>query len=191
MNNFLYHKARGFTLIELLVVIAIIGVLGTIVTVSLNNSRSKPRDARRLADLKSFQLALEGYFTANDHYPYTNCSGSSNGWASFDSPTYAASPVCDTVGGTGVPLAQKLLPYISTLKDPKNLGTDSGYLYINQQGAFDYCVLINRTPENMNNFPPELVNTSRCGTVGTNGQCSSGSNAIYFGKGYYQTAANC
>lgn len=52
----------GFTLIELLVVIAIIGVLASIVLASLNGARKKSRDARRLADIKQIQLALELYF---------------------------------------------------------------------------------------------------------------------------------
>ncbi|OGG50823.1 hypothetical protein A2763_00595 [Candidatus Kaiserbacteria bacterium RIFCSPHIGHO2_01_FULL_54_36] len=54
-------KEKGFTLIELLVVIAIIGLLSSVVLASLNNARKKGRDARRLADIKQLQLALELY----------------------------------------------------------------------------------------------------------------------------------
>jgi len=50
---------KGFTLIELLVVIAIIGLLSSIVLVSLNTARAKARDTRRMSDLKQFQTALE------------------------------------------------------------------------------------------------------------------------------------
>ncbi len=60
---------RGFTLIELLVVIAIIGILSSIVLASLNSARKKGRDARRIADVKQLQLALELYYDANSAYP--------------------------------------------------------------------------------------------------------------------------
>lgn len=60
---------RGFTLIELLVVIAIIGILSSVVLASLNSARRKGRDARRVADLKQLQLALELYYDANGSYP--------------------------------------------------------------------------------------------------------------------------
>ena len=63
------NKKKGFTLIELMVVIAIIGILASIVLVSLNSARKKSRDARRLSDIKQLQLALEMYFDSNGHYP--------------------------------------------------------------------------------------------------------------------------
>jgi len=63
------RKNSGFTLIELLVVIAIIGILSSVVLASLNSARQKGRDARRVADVKQLQLALELSYDANGVYP--------------------------------------------------------------------------------------------------------------------------
>lgn len=60
---------KAFTLIELLVVIAIIAVLATLAVVALQNSRASARDAKRLADVKQMQTALELYFNDNGSYP--------------------------------------------------------------------------------------------------------------------------
>ncbi len=65
------NNKKGFTLIELLVVIAIIGILASIVLVSLNTARKRSRDTRRIADVRQLQLALELYFDSNKAYPAT------------------------------------------------------------------------------------------------------------------------
>mgnify|MGYP001399066370 CR=1 FL=1 len=57
-----FRAGRAFTLIELLVVIAIIGVLSSVVLVSVNASRRKSKDARRVADLKTINTAIQLYY---------------------------------------------------------------------------------------------------------------------------------
>jgi prepilin-type N-terminal cleavage/methylation domain-containing protein len=64
-------KREGFTLVELLVVIAIIGLLSTLSVVALSNARQKSRDAKRVADIKQTQTALELYYSDNSKYPPT------------------------------------------------------------------------------------------------------------------------
>lgn len=69
-NTFTKNSVRGFTLIELLVVIAIIGLLSTIIAAPIQNARKKARDAKKIAEVKAIQLALEQYAESNDgEYP--------------------------------------------------------------------------------------------------------------------------
>lgn len=59
------NVVKGFTLIELLVVIAVIGLLASIVLVSLGRSRAKARDSRRQADVRQLSTAMELYYGDN------------------------------------------------------------------------------------------------------------------------------
>ena len=102
------NKQSGFTLIELLVVIAIIGLLASIVLVSLNDARMKARDARRVADLGQIRVALELFFDSNGYYPQSNCGWDCNGYRESFTSSWDL-------------LAADLAPYITSLpKDPIN-----------------------------------------------------------------------
>lgn len=57
---------KGFTLIELLVVIAIIGLLSSIVLVSLSSARSKARDTKRVGETRAIETALTLYSLDNN-----------------------------------------------------------------------------------------------------------------------------
>ena len=80
LNLMAKHKNKGFTLIELLVVIAIIGLLASIVLVSLNSARKKGRDAKRAAELKQIQTALEMYYDNYNAYPVGSAGSDRGCW---------------------------------------------------------------------------------------------------------------
>jgi len=72
----------GFTLIELLVVISIIGLLSSVIIVSLAGARSKAHNAKRIVEMRSIQTALQLFYDENLRMPYNHSGGPA------DAPTY-------------------------------------------------------------------------------------------------------
>ena len=92
---------------------------------SLNNARAKARDARRLADIKEIEKALQLYYDANGSYPNVTYTGGASlaGWeVSFLSD-----------------FMEYLQPYISrTPIDPINSGPPTSMFNARPDGTFFY-----------------------------------------------------
>ncbi len=116
------QNQQGFTLIELLVVIAIIGMLSSVVLASMNSARVKARDARRLADMKQIQTALELYNSDYNRYP----------------PAPSGSRVENMTSTLVTPGYIPALP-----KDPKYTGS-SGYRYYPGTNLSGYTLLFQK-----------------------------------------------
>ena len=121
---------KAFTLIELLVVIAIIGILATIAVVSLNNARSKARDARRVADVKQIQTALDLYYNDAGHYPLNNI--------------FASGTLFTTSSVIGTTTYMQIIPHAPTPTDGScNVAANTySYAVDNEGKAYNigYCI---------------------------------------------------
>jgi prepilin-type N-terminal cleavage/methylation domain-containing protein len=105
------HKkfTKGFTLIELLVVIAIIGILASIVLVSLNGARGKGRDANRIESLQQMARAI-ALIDTDPAAAFTGCITDMADVSTCTNPNLSqykdpstTGIICSTTGGTGTP----------------------------------------------------------------------------------------
>lgn len=163
MNKKLLTKQQqGFSLIEILIVMAIIGLLVTIALTSFGVVRSKSRDAKRLADIRQINSAIQIYINDIGHAPYVgtyNCD-TSNG-------TGTCQAVVDSNSGAWAQLAADLNPYLPSLPhDPLSAITGQyRYIYV-PPGSEPYscspsCVAgADMSPTNYAIFAQTIENTS-------------------------------
>lgn len=120
MKKSLKKQLQGFTLIEVLIVLAIIGLLSSVVLTSFNLVRSKSRDAKRLADIRQINSAIQMYINDIGHAPYVgtyNCK-ITNG---IPNNSQDCKSVLDSNASTWDQLAADLSPYLPKLPhDPQS-----------------------------------------------------------------------
>jgi prepilin-type N-terminal cleavage/methylation domain-containing protein len=140
MNYLIRYKktppnlSAGFTLVELLLVISIISLLSSIVVSSLNATRSKARDARRLTDLRQIQVALQLYAVDNNGQSAPGCYDSAavgaSFWPGILSSAYIASMPIDPINTSG----QYSYVYCTSVVKTGNCtwtnGTNSNYILL-------------------------------------------------------------
>ena len=135
------RKHRGFTLIELLVVIAIIGILASVVLVSLNSARVKARNASYISQVKEYQKALEIYFSQNGSYPPTStwaCIGTGHtNSRCYNNSNYSESSV------TSIAFREAMNSFIdSTASAGPTAYTNAGAMYRSDNSAASYRLLL-------------------------------------------------
>ena len=127
------HNKKGFTLIELLVVIAIISLLATFTLFSIENSKKKSRDSRRLADMAQIKKAIELFFDEQGRYPDSSDGISNSG----------------QVIGEGDDIDTVLTPYLlnppaDPLDDGSTGANDYYYAYDPSHASCEPVISINR-----------------------------------------------
>lgn len=162
-------QGRGFTLIELLVVIAIIGILTSIVTISLAPARAKARDDQRRANLASIAGALQNYYSQQKAYPIQN------GWAT-----------ADMLASALVPNYLGQMPTDPTFKRPYSFDT-GGYVYATNGDTLDGTV---RRPGTFFALDATLERSSGSGPLDSTIEPTDNTKLAFFMTGFYQYPAN-
>jgi len=136
---------KGFTLIELLVVIAIIGILSSVVIVSLNNARSKARDSSRKSNAQAMTTAIALY--SSEQVPEkaalsTDAAAVPAGWYSdgLDNQILGYLHLTNAALRTITP-NPALSTYLKSLPtDSGSLDADAIYTYSNAADNTTFCL---------------------------------------------------
>jgi len=123
---------KSFTLIELLVVISIIGMLASIVLVSVKGARERARDARTVQEVEEIVKAFYLYYDANGKYPVPistspRCLGRP-GTHRCNCKTKSGEDCAVSKGDDTLNTA--LSVYISSMPYPASCGMYDSYIYV-------------------------------------------------------------
>ncbi|PJC55947.1 hypothetical protein CO026_02950 [Candidatus Kaiserbacteria bacterium CG_4_9_14_0_2_um_filter_41_32] len=166
MRRFIHQ--RGFTLIELLVTIAVIGILASIVYSNLSSTGGVGRDAKRKADLRNMQSAIEQYKNKKGVYPSEGCVVGSDGFSGEND--------CLAYISGLAPEFISVLPH-----DPKRL-TNVGYAYTTNSAGTVYKLMAVGTVES-----ETVTSDSEFKSCDTSGICpTSGSGVCSPSNSRYQ-----
>lgn len=146
---------KGFTLIELLVVIAIIGILSSVVLVSLNNARAKARDSQRMANSQSITTAVAMF--SSDQVPEGPVAFTTTGCPTGWSTDIGGCPNL-TYGMVG----NEFNKYIKSLPSD---GTAETYVYATGTASGSFCLGAALEQGTNRSF---LCNSSGCSASTTN-----------------------
>lgn len=162
-KNSFRQRSKGFTLIEMLIVVAIIGILSSLILVGLASFRSRGRDARRVADVKQVQNALEVYYTKNLKYPAVTGGSAEDRWEELTT----------TVTGGGIGISQ--LPI-----DPLSPSQDYDYKECNNQQGYIIAVILEDTTNTVLANDIDGTSSGSCNFGGINCDDSTGTYCVMF-----------
>ena len=140
------RRIVGFTLVEVTVVVSVLAILATVIFANFNQGSAQSRDAKRQADLRNLQAAIELYKNEHGRYP-AGCNGPGN-WSGQSGSGHDCLSGSQYIVGheAGISFAPKFIRTLPT--DPKlKSGVDSGYVYIVNTAGTVYKIMAAHTVE--------------------------------------------